>query len=181
VNGGSTQLEGVKSDVVMPDRYTYIDVGERDYDNPLPYDKIEPAVYDIWEGSIDLQKTIDKSKDRMAKSEQLKLIDKNASWIKEKRDEMEVSLNYNDYYQETQKRKEETENFKTVTKYDNKMDYSSVADEIALIKQDTTLGEKRKRWHKNLAKDIYIEEAVNVLEDLKASEIKAGKLADSKN
>jgi carboxyl-terminal processing protease len=181
VNGGSTQLEGVKSDVVMPDRYSYIKIGERDYDNPLPYDKIEPAEYDFWEGSIDLQKTIDRSKDRMAKSEQLKIIDKNASWIKEKRDEMEVSLNYNDYYQETQKRKEETDNFKTVTKYDNKMDYSSVADEIALIKQDTTLGEKRKRWHKNLAKDIYIEEAVNVLEDLKASEIKAGKLADSKN
>ena len=26
VNGGSTQLEGVKSDVVMPDRYSYIDI-----------------------------------------------------------------------------------------------------------------------------------------------------------
>ena len=30
INGGSTQLEGVKSDVVVPDRYSYIDVGEKD-------------------------------------------------------------------------------------------------------------------------------------------------------
>ena len=82
VNGGSTQLEGVKSDVVMPDRYSYIDIGERDYNNPLPYDKIESAKYDVWDGYIDFQETINKSKERMAKSEQLKLIDENAQWIK---------------------------------------------------------------------------------------------------
>ena len=55
VNGGSTQLEGVKSDVVMPDRYSYIDIGERDYDNPLPYDKIEAADYEVWNGYIDYE------------------------------------------------------------------------------------------------------------------------------
>ena len=181
VNGGSTQLEGVKSDVVMPDRYSYMEVGERDYDNPLPYDKIEPAKYDIWDGYIDFQETIDKSKDRMAKNEQLKLIDENAQWIKMKRDEMEVSLNYEAYRAETLKRKEETKKFDAVTEYDNKMNYTSLANEIALMKQDTTLREKRKRWHKNLAKDIYVEEAVHVLEDLKISNIKAGKLANIKN
>jgi carboxyl-terminal processing protease len=181
VNGGSTQLEGVKSDLVMPDRYSYIEVGERDYDNPLPYDKIEPAEYDIWEGSSDFKEIIDKSKARMANSEQLKLIDENANWIKTKRDEMEVNLNYNAYYAETLKRKEETEKFKAVLKYDNKMEYSSVADEIVLMKQDTTLREKRKRWHRNLSKDIYVEEAVNVLEDLKESELKVRKLANTKN
>ena len=39
INGGSTQLEGVKSDVVVPDRYSYINIGEKDQDNPLPWDK----------------------------------------------------------------------------------------------------------------------------------------------
>ncbi|MEZ4792746.1 MAG: S41 family peptidase, partial [Gelidibacter sp.] len=29
INGGSTQLEGVKSDVIVPDRYSYIDLGEK--------------------------------------------------------------------------------------------------------------------------------------------------------
>ncbi|MDX1700790.1 MAG: S41 family peptidase, partial [Melioribacteraceae bacterium] len=33
VNGGSVQLEGVKSDVVVPDRYSYIDIGEKDQEN----------------------------------------------------------------------------------------------------------------------------------------------------
>jgi carboxyl-terminal processing protease len=181
VNGGSTQLEGVKSDVVMPDRYSYIDVGERDYANPLPYDKIEPAKYDIWDGYIDFQETINKSVERMAKSEQLKLIDENARYIKTRRDEMEVNLNFDAYSAELAKRKEETKKFDAVDLYDNKMSYKSLGDEIELMKQDTTLREKRKRWHKNLSKDIYVEEAVNVLQDLKLNNIKAGKVANVKN
>ena len=181
VNGGSTQLEGVKSDVVMPDRYSYFSIGERDYDNPLPYDKIEPAKYEVWDGYIDFEETIKKSKARMEKSEQLALIDQNARWIKQKRDEMEVSLNYADYTTEIAKRKEESKRFDAINEYDNKLSYRSLPYEVELMKQDTTLREKRKRWHKNLAKDIYVEEAINVLEDLKLNNIRKGKMANIKN
>lgn len=181
VNGGSTQLEGVKSDVVMPDRYTYFDVGERDYDNPLPYDKIDAADYEVWDGYIDYEETITKSVARMAKSEQLALIEENAKWIKKRRDENEVTLNYQNYKDDIERRKEETKKFEAISEYDNKLSYKSLPYEVKLMKQDTTLSEKRKRWHKSLAKDIYVEEAVNVLEDLKLSNIKRGKVADIKN
>lgn len=181
VNGGSTQLEGVKSDVVMPDRYSYIDIGERDYDNPLPYDKIDAAKYDIWDGYIDFNETIKKSKARMAKNEQLMLIDEDAKWIKARRDEKEVNLNYEAYSADIEQRKEETKKFDAIDKYDNKLTFKSLPYETALMKQDTTLSEKRKRWHKNLSKDMYVEEAVHVLEDLKLNNIKAGKVADIKN
>ncbi len=181
VNGGSTQLEGVKSDVVMPDRYSYIDVGERDYDNPLPYDKIEPAKYEVWDGYIDFDETIKKSKERMEKSEQLALIEQNARWVKVKRDEMNVNLNFDTYSAEIEKRKKESKKFDLIDEYDNKLSYRSLPNEIEMMRQDTTLREKRKRWHKNLAKDIYVEEAVNVLEDLKLSNIRKGKMANIKN
>ncbi len=181
VNGGSTQLEGVKSDVVMPDRYSYIDIGERDYDNPLPYDKISPADYNVWEGYIDYEGTIQRSKDRMAKSTQLQLIDDNARYIKKSRDEMEVSLNLEAYTADIDRRKTETKKFDAIEEYDNKLSYKSLETEIALMRQDTTLREKRKRWHENLAGDIYVEEAVNVLEDLKLNNIRNGKVAKIKN
>ncbi len=181
VNGGSTQLEGVKSDVVMPDRYSYIDIGERDYDNPLPYDKIDAAEYDVWNGYIDYEETINKSNARMAKSEQLQLIDENAKWIKTRRDETTVTLNYNDYKAEIEKRKEETKKFDAISEYDNKLSYESLPYEIKLMKLDTTLTEKRKRWHKTLSKDIYVEEAVNVLEDLSISNIQNSKVAKVKD
>ncbi len=181
VNGGSTQLEGVKSDVVMPDRYSYIDIGERDYANPLPYDKIDAAKYDIWDGYIDYDETIQKSKARMAQNEQLTLIDDNAKWIKERRDEKEVNLNFKDYSAEIEQRKKETKRFDAIDEYDNHLTFESLPYETALMKQDTTLSEKRKRWHKNLSKDMYVEEAVHVLEDLKLNNIKARKVADIKN
>lgn len=181
VNGGSTQLEGVKSDVVMPDRYSYIDIGERDYDNPLPYDKISPANYDTWDGYIDYEGTINRSKERMAMSSQLSLIDENARWIKKSRDENMVALNFDAYVAEIDRRKEETKKFDAIDSYDNKLSYTSLPYEVALMKQDTTLREKRKRWHKNLAGDIYVEEAVNVLQDLKINNIRNGKVAKMKN
>ena len=181
VNGGSTQLEGVKSDVVMPDRYSYIDVGEKDYDNPLPYDSISPASYEIWKGYIDFEETIKMSKERMANNKDLQLIDENAKWIKTRRDEKTINLNFDNYTAEIEKRKEETKRFEAIDKYDNKLEFVSLPYEIALMEKDTTLSEKRSRWHKNLKKDIYVEEAVHVLEDLKTTNVKVRKMADIKN
>jgi len=97
INGGSTQLEGVKSDVVVPDRYTYIDIGERDQSNPLKWDKISPAEYTSWNGYIDYEKTIASSSERMALNPQIKLIEENAKWLKSQQDEREISLNYDIY------------------------------------------------------------------------------------
>jgi carboxyl-terminal processing protease len=181
VNGGSTQLEGVKSDVVMPDRYSYIDIGERDYDNPLPYDKIEAADYEVWNGYIDYEKTIKNSNERMLKSEQLRLIDENAKWIKTRRDDRTATLNYDDYKRDLESRIEDTKKFDLIDEYDNKLSYESLPHEVKLMKQDTSLTEKRKRWHKSLSKDIYVEEAVNVLEDLEINTIKRTKVANVKN
>ena len=178
VNGGSTQLEGVKSDVVMADRYSYINIGEKDYDNPLPYDKIAPADYEVWNGYLDYEKIIKKSMERMAKSEQLRLIDENAQWIKSRRDITTVNLNYESYKNELESRIDDTKKFDAIDNYDNKLRYESLPFEIELMKQDTTLLEKRKRWHKSLGNDIYIEEGVNILQDLKSTDTNRGKLAN---
>ena len=47
ITGKSTQLEGVKSDVVAPDMYKYIDVGEKDEKNPLIWDQINPTKHNL--------------------------------------------------------------------------------------------------------------------------------------
>lgn len=62
INGGSTQLEGVSSDVVMPDKYSYIKMGERDIDNAMPWDKIDAADYKIWNKANNISTAIANSK-----------------------------------------------------------------------------------------------------------------------
>lgn len=169
INGGSTQLEGVKSDVVVPDRFSYIDIGEKDQDNPLPWDEITPARFNKWDNYFDYEATIKKSSQRMSKSEQLQLIDENAQWIKKIRDRDIFSLNYKDYKASLAKNENESKKFDKIIDYKTNLNFKSLPYELALIKNDTVLKEKRKRWHTSLSKDVYVEEALNVLHDLKTS------------
>jgi len=181
VNGGSTQLEGVKSDVVVPDRYSYIDIGEKDMENPLPWDQIEPADYEEWDGYIDFDKTLAKSKKRMAESKQLQLIDESAKWISEQRNEEVYPLNYNVYAKQIEENEKQAKRFDSITDYKTDLSFVSLPYEQEMFKQDTTLQEKRTRWHENLSKDVYVEEAVNVLEDLSEGVERKSKLANIKN
>jgi len=54
-----------------------------------------------------------------------------------------------------------------ISKYQNNLKFKSLPYEEVAMKTDSTLKEKRERWHESLAKDVYVEEAVNVLDDLK--------------
>ncbi|WP_299432732.1 carboxy terminal-processing peptidase [uncultured Aquimarina sp.] len=175
VNGGSTQLEGVKSDVVVPDRYSYIDIGEKDQENPLPWDKIPAADYTLWDGYIDFDQTINNSKSRMATNEQLKLIDENAKWVREKRDVNEYSLNYNKYKANIELNEKQAERFDRLNDYKTNLTFQSLPYEQDLMKKDSILEEKRNRWHKSLSKDVYVEEALSVLEDMKLNNIRRSK------
>ena len=181
VNGGSTQLEGVKSDVVVPDRYSYIDIGEKDQENPLPWDKIDAVDYEVWGNYFDYDTTIEKSKARMAANEQLKLIDDNAKWVKKIRDRESYSLNYDSYKKEMELNEEEAKRFEKLSEYKTNLTFSSLPYELQMMGEDSILKEKRDRWHKSLAKDVYIEEALNVLHDLKMTYAIKNKVAEVKN
>ena len=170
INGGSVQLEGVKSDIKVPGRFSFIDVGEKDKENPLPYDEIDAAEYTPWEYYFDYDATIEKSKQRMSNNEQLKLIEQNAKWVKTKIDETVYSLNYNDYKAQIKANELESKKYDAISKYNTNLTFDSTTYEKELIAKDTTdLAEKRQRWHQSLSKDVYIEEALNVLEDLKTA------------
>ena len=181
VNGGSTQLEGVKSDVVVPDRYSFIEIGEKDYENPLPWDQIKAAKYKIWDGYIDFEAAIKNSNERMSNNAQLNLIAENAKWVKDQRDEENYSLNYKTYQNQRMLTQEDAKRFDAIDNYSSNLTYKSLPYEIELSATDTTLREKRDRWHESLTGDVYVEEAINVLEDIKINNIKRSKVANIKN
>ncbi|MGJ5642502.1 carboxy terminal-processing peptidase [Formosa sp. S-31] len=182
INGGSTQLEGVKSDVTVPDRYSFIDIGEKDQENPLPWDKIAAADYTQWGNYFDYESTVQKSKDRMSNNPQLKLIEENAKWIKLKMDENTFSLNYEKYKAQLELNNEEAKRFDKISDYKSDLTYESLPYEKELFANDSVLKENRSRWHESLTQDVYMEEAVHVLEDLKMTyAIKKMASAEMKN
>jgi len=166
INGGSTQLEGVHSDVVMPDKYAYLKMGERDIDNAMPFDKIDPANFDFWNKQANFDQAIDNSNRRIAANPQFKLIDENARWIDERDKENVYSLNIDQFKKEQAAIEEKAKKYKSIADYQNALQFTSLPYETEAMKTDQSLKEKRDRWHENLSKDIYVEEALNVLDDL---------------
>ena len=77
------------------------------------------------------------------------------------------SLNYNDYKASLNDSESEAKRFEELSKYQTNLTFESLTQELKLMEQDSVLKEKRERWHTSLSKDVYIEEALNVLNDLK--------------
>uniref|UniRef100_UPI0040477DA5 carboxy terminal-processing peptidase n=1 Tax=Flavobacterium sp. TaxID=239 RepID=UPI0040477DA5 len=165
INGGSTQREGVKSDIIFPDRFAYLDMGERDEESALPWDKIAPAKYEPL--NINYDNVIANSKKRIAANATFKLIDENAKWIYERKDENVISLNLIDFNKEIAIADAKIKKFKQISEYNNKFQFQSLPDELALFENDTLLKQKRERWHEEMQKDVYIEETLNVIADIK--------------
>ncbi len=167
INGGSTQLEGVHSDINLPSRYSYIDIGERDMPNSLKFDKVEPAVYTVWDNYQNYNTVINNSKKRVSANTYFKLIDSNAQWLKSTQDDTTVFLNYDAYTADLEKNKNEASKYNELKDFTTNLTFESPLYEQPLIKADQDLADKREAWHKNLKKDMYIEEALNVLSELK--------------
>lgn len=166
INGGSTQLEGVSSDVAMPDRYSYVKMGERDIENAMKWDKIDPANFTPWEKQDNFDEAIEKSRKRIAASPEFKLIDENAKWLHQRSEVDVYNLNLDKFRSEQKALEEKAKKFKAIAEYNNRLTFLSPPQEEAQLAKDAALKEKRERWHESLAKDIYIEEAINVLADL---------------
>jgi carboxyl-terminal processing protease len=180
INGGSTQLEGVKSDIVFPGRYTYIDTGEKAQDKPLSWDKISPASFQTWESTLNFDYALEQSKKRIASNSYMMLIDEQAKWIKSQQDENTYSLNYENFINERKNRIEETSKYDKLNEFKSPFKLETLNVDLPGLEKDTDLKESRLRWEKDLSKDIYLYEAVNVLEDLSYPIQKTNKLAQIK-
>lgn len=178
INGGSTQREGVKSDIVMPDKYSYIEIGERDSDNALPWDKIAPAPYKPFKN--DFSKVIANSQKRIAESTEFKLMDENAKYLSARKDDNAYSLNAEKFKADAARIEAEGKKFKALGTYNNNMTFDALPTEKEQFKKDPALAEKKKDWYKSLGKDAYINEALNVLDDMQTKGSKAAASVEKK-
>ena len=171
INGGSVQLKGVESDIVTPNTYSHIEIGEADEKNPLEWDQIDKAQFRKWDGYYNLESVINDSKLRISKNELFSLIDQNAKWFSERRKNKSYSLNYNTFKNEQNNNKLKLKKFDKIKDYNNNLNFNLLSDQSSKIKDSEEYKENRKRWHNRLKSDIYINESINVLLNLKTKKI----------
>ncbi len=93
VSGGSTQLQGVQSDIKLPSLWDQADIGESSLKSPMPYDTIEAAQYDKWEASLFKPELKQRSAARIAADEEFRWIMEDMTRMKNRVAENKVSLN----------------------------------------------------------------------------------------
>ncbi len=166
INGGSTQLRGVTPDIVLPDNYMFIKYGERELDNYMPWDEIKPATYAFYDKAPHIKDLVKDSKKRVSKDERFKLLEEQARRIKRLRDESVQSLNYAQYSKRQKELKQEAKKFDHIYSDTNAVVVMPLKADMQFIEKDTVKMDIAKKWHKSLRKDIYLQEAIRVVEEI---------------
>ncbi len=166
VSGESTQNKGVESDIEMPSENKYEKYGEQFLSNSFTNDKIKKLNFKPFADNSNFLKIINTSKKRIIENSKFKLIE-NKALINSKKAIVKIqNLNIDSFRTEIAKENSNMILFEDLLKYRNNLNFFATSNKLNLIKKDAFLLERTTNWHENLAKDIYIEEAINVLVDM---------------
>ena len=166
ISGESTQRKGIQSDVQMKDFFTYAEVGERYDDYALAWDKIPAVPYQPM-NYFSIQALQKGSEARLQNNKNYQLIQESAQW-KEKLDKEEtISLKESKFDEVMKTRKSQIEKFKVLDKFNNGLKFTLNPDEATREKTDEAFTKKTQNWTKNLQRDLYLQEAVNVISEMK--------------
>lgn len=166
INGGATQLKGVTPDIVLPDPYAFIDLGEKEYDNPMPWDEITRATYTEFD-IINYAKVEKNSHKRVTTSPQFGLIETQAKEVKLKKEDTKYNLNLATFRTEQKQLRDQNKKYEDLRKEIKGFDATLLEEDKLKFANDTSRANRENKWVKNVAKDLYIHEASNVLNDLK--------------
>lgn len=166
INGGSTQLKGVAPDIQLPDPYMFITVGERKHESALKWDEIEPAKYTAYDNAVDIKKLAALSQQRTSDNATFQLIKENAERIKKEEKDKAHSLKESEYQEEIAEAKAMSDKMEKLQERPAPYDIVNPKEDMAKINLDSTTIAKNDEWIKNLKKDVYLEETVNIINDM---------------
>lgn len=166
VTGESTQKKGIISDITLKDYFTFSEIGERYDDSALAWDKIQAVNYPKL-NYFDMEALRAASAARMAKNQTYQLIIESAQWKEALDKEKTITLNQNKFTELMKERKAQIEKFKALDKYQNGLKFALYPADLEREKTDEAFKKKSENWIKNLQKDLYLKEAINIISEIK--------------
>jgi carboxyl-terminal processing protease len=168
VNGGSTQLKGISSDVVLPDNYEFYK-GIREKDNPtaLPWDEIPKVPYQVWQNGNIVDVVIRKENEKIKQDTNFVKLQTNLQWLA-KNAEQPASLNIQKFRDRQKKVNATVAQDNALLKMKDEMAVDAVtADKDKYYNNpDTAKGDRYQAWLKSLRTDRYIDESVKIVNQL---------------
>ncbi|WP_394366811.1 carboxy terminal-processing peptidase [Blattabacterium cuenoti] len=171
VNGSSTQLKGVNSDIVIPSDISNISLKlmEKNQPNSMKWDNVDPISFHYWNQNKinNLENVKLKSINRLNKNKNLTNINKTIQLLEKNfSKKKQFSLNWKKFYFENKKIKKRNENFQKLKNYLNIYGLRAFPPsyKIILNEKESEMKEQQE-WKKNLIKDFLVSECVNILRD----------------
>jgi len=165
INGGSTQLKGVSSDIVLPDNLEYLKVREKDDNDALPWDEITKATYSNWTSGYDLKTIQQLASQRVESDPSFKLIKESTEWLSKQNDK-QYSLNIDKYREEQKAIRTTIKQMESLLKLKEELNVAALPNEVNRWADDKNKQDRFNQWLKNLQKDIYLDQAVKVVNDM---------------
>lgn len=165
INGGSTQLKGVSSDVVLPDNLEYLKVREKDDEFALPWDEITKATYSNWTAGYDLKRIQQLAAERLATDSTFRVIKETTEWLSKQSDK-QYSMNLVKYRNEQKEVRARIKQMEAFMKLKEELNVSALPNEVNRWAEDKNKQERFNQWLKNLQKDIYLDQAIKVMNDM---------------
>ncbi|MEO5681495.1 MAG: carboxy terminal-processing peptidase [Chitinophagaceae bacterium] len=165
INGGSTQLKGVASDIVLPDFYEYSKLREKDDPDALPWDEIQKADYSPWKYSFDANNIRSSSQARVSINPAFNLIKTNTEWLAKENDKV-YSLNMDKFRDEKKKVTATYKQLETLNKLPKELTVTALQEDVTKYANDKDKDDRFKAWLKILRNDLYLDETVNVMNDM---------------
>lgn len=182
VDGESTQTRGVQPDVVLPDPASFVESGERYLDNAIPWSKTEALPHRPWsKSSWDVAALASRSRARQAEQQVFAMITKRAAHLKERRDDTRVPLQLKAW-----KARREREDA-ALEALDPKLDEQPALFSVDVVEYRPKHGAPKRQggdpdahpdthreagkriaaWRKNLGRDLWVAESLNLLRDVR--------------
>lgn len=167
ITGKTTQLDGVKPDIVLPDFFNLLENGESENEYPMSSTTIEPvafqqAVYQL----PDLDAIQTASEKRVSKDETFKKINDNAVRLRKMKDERTYMLHADKYRQWSKRQREEADKYEDMFKPIAGFSVTNLAADLPTIESDTSRTARNADWLKDREKDIQLYETLRIMYDM---------------
>jgi len=164
VNGKTTQFAGVVPDVIMPDRFDYSELGERQLPYALKEDELKPAIPEMQYSPAFLS-AIKNAQNSVSYNTFLQKQSGIANNINERNKKKTYQLNaakYKVYLAELIEKQAQLDSIKP--EFSMQMDV--LTSDKKTLSSDTTKMKIRNEWVTKFTKDAYLWESVKIIRDL---------------
>jgi len=154
-------------DIVLPDPYYLIEQGEKEQDYPMVWDEISAAGYKKMNQKYSLEKLKKESSSRIKKNDAFEIMENVALRLRKRKDSTLTSLNIDQFIAEKKRYEAESKQIEKLDEITSDLEIIPVKSEGVVIAGDTATVAKEKEWYKNIRKDIYLNETISIMSDMR--------------